>query len=84
MKSLFRKSITVLAGLGLLASVSLAHAEGKIRVAQQFGIAYLILDVVQGDKRLFIRNDELEEAWKLFTPLLKTIEDDQMAPELYP
>lgn len=44
----------------------------------------LILDVVQGDKRLFIRNDELEEAWKLFTPLLKTIEDDQMAPELYP
>ena len=44
----------------------------------------LILDVVQGDKRLFIRNDELEEAWKLFTPLLETIEDDQMAPELYP
>lgn len=44
----------------------------------------LILDVAQGDKRLFIRNDELEEAWKLFTPLLKTIEDDQMAPELYP
>ena len=27
----------------------------------------LILDVVQGDKRLFIRNDELEAAWKLFT-----------------
>jgi NitT/TauT family transport system substrate-binding protein len=50
MKSLFRKSITVLAGLGLLASVSLAHAEGKIRVAQQFGIAYLILDVVQDQK----------------------------------
>ncbi|GFH11285.1 glucose-6-phosphate 1-dehydrogenase, partial [Haematococcus lacustris] len=35
----------------------------------------LLLDVVNGDKRLFIRNDELEAAWKLFTPV---------APELYP
>ncbi len=34
-------------GLGLLAGPALAHAEGKIRVAQQFGIAYLILDVVR-------------------------------------
>ena len=31
----------------------------------------LILDVVNGDKRLFIRNDELEAAWRLFTPVLK-------------
>lgn len=44
----------------------------------------LILDVVNGDKRLFIRNDELEAAWKLFTPVLQNIEEDQVAPELYP
>ena len=44
----------------------------------------LILDVVQGDKRLFIRNDELEAAWKLFTPMLDRIEEDEIAPELYP
>ena len=44
----------------------------------------LILDVVQGDKRLFIRNDELEAAWKLFTPVLDQIEDDNVSPELYP
>lgn len=44
----------------------------------------LILDVVNGDKRLFIRNDELEAAWKLFTPILQKIEEDRMAPELYP
>ena len=31
----------------------------------------LILDVVNGDKRLFIRNDELDAAWRLFTPILK-------------
>ena len=44
----------------------------------------LILDVVNGDKRLFIRNDELEEAWKLFTPILKRIDEEELAPELYP
>ncbi len=31
----------------------------------------LILDVVNGDKRLFIRDDELDAAWRLFTPILK-------------
>ena len=44
----------------------------------------LILDVINGDKRLFIRNDELEAAWKLFTPLLDKIEQQKIAPELYP
>lgn len=44
----------------------------------------LILDVINGDKRLFIRNDELEAAWKLFTPLLDKIEGQKIAPELYP
>jgi glucose-6-phosphate 1-dehydrogenase len=34
--------------------------------------------LVQGDKRLFIRNDELEAAWKLFTPLLQEIEKTRM------
>merc|ERR1712217_410601 len=44
----------------------------------------LILDVVQGDKRLFIRSDEVEEAWKLFTPILQHLEDKRVVPESYP
>lgn len=44
----------------------------------------LLLDVVNGDKRLFIRNDELDAAWQLFTPVLKALEDNAVAPELYP
>ncbi|KAG2452381.1 hypothetical protein HYH02_002627 [Chlamydomonas schloesseri] len=44
----------------------------------------LLLDVVNGDKRLFIRYDELEAAWELFTPLLHEIETRRVAPELYP
>lgn len=37
-----------------------------------------------GDKRLFIRNDELDAAWKLFTPMLAHLEDQGIQPELYP
>lgn len=44
----------------------------------------LLLDAVNGDKRLFIRDDELEAAWKLFTPVLKELEDKKVVPELYP
>ena len=51
---MFRKQIvaaltvlTVVTGLSLS---SAAHAEGQIRIAQQFGIGYLILDVVQDQK----------------------------------
>lgn len=44
----------------------------------------LLLDVVQGDKRLFIRADELEAAWNLYTPLLHGLEKNKVAPELYP
>jgi len=44
----------------------------------------LLLDVVHGDKRLFIRSDELEAAWDLFTPVLHKIEELQAQPELYP
>jgi len=44
----------------------------------------LLLDAINGDKRLFIRDDELEAAWKLFTPVLKELEEKRVAPELYP
>jgi glucose-6-phosphate 1-dehydrogenase len=36
----------------------------------------LILDVIQGEKALFIRDDELAVAWDIFTPALKALESD--------
>ena len=43
---------TLAAALGLAGALLSggAHAEGKISIAQQFGIGYLILDVVQQQK----------------------------------
>ncbi|KAK3280734.1 Glucose-6-phosphate 1-dehydrogenase [Cymbomonas tetramitiformis] len=73
-------------GLGLRLDNSRLDLSYKSRYNKELPDAYerLILDVVNGDKRLFIRNDELEAAWALFTPLLHKLEDDKIAPELYP
>lgn len=44
----------------------------------------LLLDAIEGERRLFIRSDELDAAWALFTPLLKELEKRKISPELYP
>ena len=44
----------------------------------------LILDVIQGEKSLFIRDDELDAAWKIFTPALDEMEEESSKkPEIY-
>ena len=52
-----------LAGIGLLSglllSTSAVHAEGTLRVAQQFGIAYLLLDVAR-DQKLIEKHGKAE------------------------
>jgi len=45
----FTKVAAVLAALSLVASAS-ARAEGKIRIAEQFGVVYLLLNVAQDQK----------------------------------
>jgi glucose-6-phosphate 1-dehydrogenase len=57
-----------------------------IRYSKEIPDAYerLLLDAIEGERRLFIRSDELDAAWSLFTPLLKELEEKRIAPELYP
>jgi len=43
----------------------------------------LLLDVINGEKTLFIRNDELEAAWDIFTPILHEIEKNKIKPKVY-
>jgi len=46
----------------------------------------LIFDVIQGNQNLFVRSDELEAAWKIFTPILHHLEDPKskdVTPLLY-
>lgn len=44
----------------------------------------LILDVIRGDHNLFVRDDELEAAWRIFTPVLHRIENERIRPIVYP
>jgi glucose-6-phosphate 1-dehydrogenase len=43
----------------------------------------LILDVLKGDHSNFVRNDELDAAWKIFTPILHKIDNEKIAPQPY-
>lgn len=43
----------------------------------------LILDVFTGSQMHFVRSDELEEAWRVFTPLLHRIDDGDISPLPY-
>ena len=43
----------------------------------------LILDAVVGDGTLFIRGDETEASWKLFTPILNEWAEGDLEPEDY-
>lgn len=73
-------------GLGLRIDTTRLDLSYKSRYATQLPDAYerLILDCINGDRRLFIRNDELEVAWQKITPLLQEIEERGVQPELYP
>lgn len=56
------------------------------RYSKEIPDAYerLVLDAIEGERRLFIRSDELDAAWSLFTPVLKEIEEKKVIPEYYP
>ncbi|HCB40386.1 MAG TPA: glucose-6-phosphate dehydrogenase, partial [Gammaproteobacteria bacterium] len=43
----------------------------------------LLLDVIKGDQTLFLRQDELEQAWHWVDPILETWERTTSPPEHY-
>jgi|TARA_B110000971_G_C19613333_1_gene321391 glucose-6-phosphate 1-dehydrogenase len=43
----------------------------------------LILDVLRGEQATFVRGDELEAAWSIFTPLLHHIDEHCIKPHNY-
>lgn len=43
----------------------------------------LLLDVVRGDRSLFLRADELAAAWEIVTPVLHELEERQVKPQPY-
>ncbi|KAI9095372.1 hypothetical protein K1719_026406 [Acacia pycnantha] len=73
-------------GLGMRLDRSDLNLLFRTRYPCEIPDAYerLLLDAIEGERRLFIRSDELDAAWALFTPLLKELENEKITPELYP
>lgn len=74
-----------LAGNPVVSELDLSY---KTRFASKFSAlpdAYtrLILQVLRGDASAFVRDDELREAWRIFTPLLHAIDGGEIEPTLY-
>jgi len=43
----------------------------------------LLLDVLRGESGFFVRSDELEAAWRIFTPILHELEEKKVQPIPY-
>ncbi|XP_058736589.1 glucose-6-phosphate 1-dehydrogenase, chloroplastic-like [Vicia villosa] len=73
-------------GLGMKLDRSHLNLHYAARYSKEIPDAYerLLLDAIEGERRLFIRSDELDAAWSLFTPVLNEIEDKKITPEYYP
>ncbi|URE45067.1 glucose-6-phosphate 1-dehydrogenase [Musa troglodytarum] len=85
-EAIYLKINNKIPGLGMRLDRSNLNLLYASRYSKEIPDAYerLLLDAIEGERRLFIRSDELDAAWELFTPLLKELEERKIAPELYP
>jgi glucose-6-phosphate 1-dehydrogenase len=72
-----------LAGDPVISELDLSYAKRYTEVKIPDAYESLILDCLRGDKSNFVRDDELDAAWKIFTPLLHELEDKKIKPEPY-
>ncbi|XWS47312.1 hypothetical protein CRYUN_Cryun14cG0141700 [Craigia yunnanensis] len=86
-EAIYLKMNNKVPGLGLRLDRSDLNMLFRARYPREVPDAYerLLLDAIAGERRLFIRSDELDAAWSLFTPSLKELEEKKkIVPELYP
>ncbi|CAI9117367.1 OLC1v1018747C1 [Oldenlandia corymbosa var. corymbosa] len=85
-EAIFLKINNKVPGLGMRLDRSDLNLLYSARYRKEIPDAYerLLLDAIEGERRLFIRSDELDAAWSLFSPVLRELEEKKIAPELYP
>ncbi|XP_031272785.1 glucose-6-phosphate 1-dehydrogenase, chloroplastic-like [Pistacia vera] len=85
-EAIYLKINNKIPGLGMRLDRSNLNLHYAARYSKEIPDAYerLLLDAIEGERRLFIRSDELNAAWALFTPLLKELEEKKIIPEYYP
>ncbi|KAH1098473.1 hypothetical protein J1N35_015394 [Gossypium stocksii] len=85
-EAIFLKINNKVPGLGMRLDRSNLNLHYAARYSKEIPDAYerLLLDAIEGERRLFIRSDELDAAWALFTPVLKELDEKKIIPESYP
>ena len=68
----------------LLSDLDLSYSSRYSQMHIPDAYESLILDILRGDQANFVRDDELTEAWRIFTPILHEIEREHIQPEIYP
>lgn len=56
---------------------------GKFRARREEAYERLLLDAIRGNQALFVRQDELEQAWRWVEPILNTWAADPTGPQPY-
>lgn len=70
--------------LPMLSDLDLSYAARYAPLAIPDAYDSLLLDVLNADQANFVRDDELAESWRIFTPLLHAIDRDHILPDIYP
>jgi glucose-6-phosphate 1-dehydrogenase len=86
-EAVYMKFIVKKPGLGFdttLTALDLTYTERFDGVRIPDAYESLLLDALLGDHSNFVRSDELEAAWKLFTPLLHFIDAGKLPIYQYP
>lgn len=84
-EAIYLKMMNKVPGLNMLLEKSDLNMQYISQFEENIPDAYerLILDVIRGDKSLFIRNDELQAAWDIFTPILHELDNSKIKPSPY-
>ena len=84
-EAIYLSIVNKVPGMGMELATRRLDLQYKAAFSEQVPDAYesLLLDVIRGDRSLFIRHDELQAAWDIFTPVLHEIQRRKLVPEPY-
>ncbi|KAF9903526.1 Glucose-6-phosphate 1-dehydrogenase, partial [Lobosporangium transversale] len=86
-EAVYLKMTQKLPGLGMdtvISELNLSYASRFTNLSVPDAYENLILDAIMGEQSNFVRSDELDEAWRIFTPVLHKIDKGLVPVEIYP
>ena len=84
-EAIYLSVVNKVPGMGMTLATRNLDLQYDAAFSEQIPDAYesLLLDIIKGNRSLFIRSDELQAAWDIFTPVLHEIERRKLVPQSY-